>query len=68
MTTDLLVARALTRRYGSLTAVDRVDLRVNAGERHALVGPNGAGKTTLLDLVGGATRPDGGRLHLAGRD
>jgi branched-chain amino acid transport system ATP-binding protein len=66
--TDLLVAQALSRRYGSLTAVDRVDLRVGAGERHALIGPNGAGKTTLLDLIGGAARPHGGRLHLAGRD
>jgi branched-chain amino acid transport system ATP-binding protein len=64
----LLTATALTRRYGSLTAVAGVDLRVAAGERHALIGPNGAGKTTLLDLVGGAVRADGGRIDYAGRD
>ncbi|AVT35622.1 ABC transporter ATP-binding protein [Plantactinospora sp. BB1] len=66
--TALLTAEAVVRRYGSLVAVDRVDLRVADGERHALIGPNGAGKTTLLDLIGGATRVDGGRIHFDGRD
>ena len=66
--TALLVADALCRRYGSLAAVDRIDLRVTDGERHALIGPNGAGKTTLLDLIGGATRADSGRIRFAGRD
>jgi branched-chain amino acid transport system ATP-binding protein len=66
--TDLLAVEALSRRYGSLAAVDRVDLRIEAGERRALIGPNGAGKTTLLDLVAGATRPDGGRITFDGRD
>jgi branched-chain amino acid transport system ATP-binding protein len=64
----LLNAKALCRRYGSLTAVDRVDLRIAVGERRALIGPNGAGKTTLLDLVGGASRPDSGRIRFDGRD
>ncbi|MEO3745735.1 ABC transporter ATP-binding protein [Plantactinospora sp. B5E13] len=64
----LLAAEAVTRRYGSLTAVDRVTLRITEGERHALIGPNGAGKTTLLDLIGGATRADAGRIGFAGRD
>ncbi|MEE6263226.1 ABC transporter ATP-binding protein [Plantactinospora sonchi] len=66
--TALLTAEAVTRRYGSLTAVDRVTLRITEGERHALIGPNGAGKTTLLDLIGGATRVDAGRIGFAGRD
>lgn len=66
--TALLTADSVTHRYGSLVAVDRVDLRVADGERHALIGPNGAGKTTLLDLIGGATRVDGGRIRFAGRD
>ncbi|MFY1692053.1 ABC transporter ATP-binding protein [Plantactinospora sp. WMMB782] len=66
--TALLTAEAVVRRYGSLVAVDRVDLRVADGERHALIGPNGAGKTTLLDLIGGATPVDGGRIVFAGRD
>ncbi|MFC6015879.1 ABC transporter ATP-binding protein [Plantactinospora solaniradicis] len=66
--TALLTAEAVTRRYGSLVAVNRVDLRVGDGERHALIGPNGAGKTTLLDLIGGASRVDEGRIVFAGRD
>ncbi|SCL45225.1 amino acid/amide ABC transporter ATP-binding protein 1, HAAT family [Micromonospora citrea] len=66
--TPLLSARGVTVRYGSLAALDGVDLRVDHGQRHALIGPNGAGKTTLLDVLGGATRADGGRVHLAGRD
>ncbi|GIG91249.1 ABC transporter ATP-binding protein [Plantactinospora endophytica] len=66
--TALLSAEAVVRRYGSLVAVDRVDLRIADGERHALIGPNGAGKTTLLDLIGGATRVDGGRIRFDGRD
>jgi branched-chain amino acid transport system ATP-binding protein len=64
----LLATEAVRRRYGSLAAVDGVDLRVEAGTRHALIGPNGAGKTTLLDLVAGTARPDSGRVRLAGRD
>jgi branched-chain amino acid transport system ATP-binding protein len=64
----LLEVDALTRRYGSLVALDRIDLRIGEGERHALIGPNGAGKTTLLDLVGGVSRPNGGRIRFAGRD
>ncbi|MEH1123674.1 ABC transporter ATP-binding protein [Micromonospora sp. CPCC 206061] len=64
----LLDVEALSRGYGSLVALDRIDLRIGEGERHALIGPNGAGKTTLLDLVAGATRPDGGRIRVAGRD
>jgi branched-chain amino acid transport system ATP-binding protein len=66
--TALLEVEAVSRRFGSLVAVDRVDLSVPAGERHAIIGPNGAGKTTLLDLVAGATWPDSGRIRLDGRD
>ncbi|MFB9237914.1 ABC transporter ATP-binding protein [Plantactinospora siamensis] len=66
--TELLAAEGLSRRYGSLTVVDRVDLRIADGQRHALIGPNGAGKSTLLDLIGGAQRPDGGRIRFAGVD
>ncbi|BCB81848.1 ABC transporter ATP-binding protein [Phytohabitans flavus] len=65
---DILITEALTRRYGSLVAVDRIDLRIAPGERRAIIGPNGAGKTTLLDLVAGAIRPSGGRIRFDGRD
>ncbi|MFC7545713.1 ABC transporter ATP-binding protein [Plantactinospora sp. GCM10030261] len=66
--TALLAAEKLSRRYGSLTVVDRVDLRIEDGQRYALIGPNGAGKTTLLDLIGGAQRADGGTVRFGGRD
>ncbi|MFE9724310.1 ABC transporter ATP-binding protein [Streptomyces sp. NPDC005794] len=58
----------LTRRYGSLTAVDDVSLRLPAGARHAVIGPNGAGKTTLLNLIAGTDRPDHGTIALDGAD
>ncbi len=60
----MLTLSHLTRRYGSLTAVDDVSLRLPAGARHAVIGPNGAGKTTLLNLVAGTARPDSGRILL----
>ena len=62
----MLTLAHVTRRYGSLTAVDDVSLRLPAGARHAVIGPNGAGKTTLLNLVAGTERPDAGRILLAG--
>jgi branched-chain amino acid transport system ATP-binding protein len=65
---ELLSTDGLTRRYGPVAAVDGVDLRIPAGQRRALIGPNGAGKTTLLDLIAGASRPDGGRIHFGGWD
>jgi len=64
----LLAADGLVRRFGSVIAVDGVDLRVAAGERHALIGPNGAGKTTVLNLLGGADRPSVGWIWFDGRD
>ena len=66
--TALLDLAEVTRRYGSLVAVDAVSLSLAPGERHAVIGPNGAGKTTLLDLVAGAARPHAGRVVFAGRD
>ncbi|MEV1045773.1 ABC transporter ATP-binding protein [Streptomyces sp. NPDC049916] len=59
---------ALTRRYGSFTAVDDVSLRLPPGARHAVIGPNGAGKTTLLNLIAGTDRPDHGTVVLDGAD
>jgi len=56
--------RALTRRFGGLAAVERVDLRVADGEFVALLGPSGCGKTTLLRLVAGFEVPDEGEVRL----
>ncbi len=58
----------LLRRFGGITATNRVALRIEAGARHALIGPNGAGKTTLLNLLSGWLQPDGGRILLHGVD
>ena len=51
-----------------LVAIDDVDFTVREGEFLVLVGPSGCGKSTLLDLLGGLTRPTGGRILLDGRE
>lgn len=58
----LLDIRRLTKRFGSLTAVDNLSLDVQAGERRSVIGPNGAGKTTLFHIVSGRFRPDEGEI------
>jgi branched-chain amino acid transport system ATP-binding protein len=64
----LLSLRGLTRRFGGLTAVDRIDLEVAEGELVSIIGPNGAGKTTLFNLVTGLDRPDDGEVRFDGND
>lgn len=56
--------RALTKRFGSQTAVDHVDLNIRQGEIYGLIGKNGAGKTTLMKLLLGLTVPDSGEIRL----
>jgi ABC-2 type transport system ATP-binding protein len=58
----------VSKRFGSLRALDGVSLAVEEGEFFALLGPNGAGKTTLISALGGLVRPDGGRISVMGRD
>ncbi len=58
--------RSLTKRFGSLTAVDHVDLAVPAGAIVGFLGPNGAGKTTTMRLLVGALRPTSGTAHVLG--
>src|SRR4051794_38284181 len=58
----------LTKRFGTLTAVDAIDLKVETNEFTTLLGPSGSGKTTTLKLVAGFLRPTSGRIILVGRD
>jgi branched-chain amino acid transport system ATP-binding protein len=64
----LLEIRGLTKRFLGVTAVDAVDLTVEAGELVSLIGPNGSGKTTLFNCVTGLLPLDGGRVAFRGRD
>jgi ABC-type branched-subunit amino acid transport system ATPase component len=64
----LFETRGLTKRFLGVTAVDAVDLSVEAGELVSLIGPNGSGKTTLFNCVTGYLPPDGGRVIVRGRD
>lgn len=57
----------LTKRYGSLTAVDGISMQVAEGEVYGVLGPNGAGKTTFLRMLFGLVRPDAGLLEVFGR-
>jgi ABC-2 type transport system ATP-binding protein len=61
-------ARGLVKRYGSLVAVDHVDLTVERGDVYGFLGPNGAGKTTTLRMLLGLIRPTSGTVELFGRD
>lgn len=59
---------ALTRRYGTLTALDGVSFSVGRGELFGLIGPDGAGKTTLFRLLATLLEPDSGRAEIDGLD
>ncbi len=58
----------LTKRYGSFTAVDGIDLEVPPGELFGFLGPNGAGKTTTLRMIAGILRPTSGTVEIGGVD
>lgn len=62
-----IIAEGLTRQFGSLVAVDGVDLRVPAGRLFGFLGRNGAGKTTLIRMLLGLIRPTSGRASILGR-
>ena len=61
-------ARGLTKRYGSITAVDGIDLDVIAGETFGFLGPNGAGKSTTIGMLCTLTAPTSGSASVAGFD
>jgi len=62
----LLEIDELTRRFGGIIAVDRVSMRVEAGEVRAIIGPNGAGKSTLFNLITGVVKASDGSVRFDG--
>src|SRR5271165_6998023 len=63
-----IATEKLTRKFGALTAVDAVDLRVQAGQFFGFLGPNGAGKSTTIKMLTGLLAPTSGRMQLLGID
>jgi ABC-type branched-subunit amino acid transport system ATPase component len=64
----MLDATGIGKRFGGLTAVSGVNIRVQAGEILGIIGPNGAGKTTLFNLLTGFLKPDTGVVRMDGID
>jgi ABC-2 type transport system ATP-binding protein len=63
-----VIARGVSKRYGSTVALASLDLEINRGEVFGLLGPNGSGKTTFIRLLAGYLLPTSGRLEICGRD
>jgi ABC-type multidrug transport system ATPase subunit len=63
----MIVTRSLTKRYGSLVAVDQVDLDVREGDRYGFLGPNGSGKTTVIRMLLGLVYPTSGEIEILGQ-
>src|SRR5262245_48976119 len=64
----VLKLQSVTKRFGAVTAVDRIDLAIERGEFFALLGPSGSGKTTMLRLIAGLEQPNEGSVLIGGRD
>jgi branched-chain amino acid transport system permease protein len=63
----ILASTGIGKRFGGLVAVDKVDVRIDAGELLGIIGPNGAGKTTLLSMLSGFMAPTTGAITLLGQ-
>lgn len=61
---NAITTRSLTRRFGTVNAVDGLDLKVEAGSLFGLIGPNGAGKTTTLRMLAGLLEPTAGEIRI----
>jgi ABC-2 type transport system ATP-binding protein len=68
MIMDAINIQSVTKKFGTITAVDRLSLVVRPGEMFALVGPDGAGKTTTIRMLCGITTPTEGELSVLGFD
>jgi len=64
----MIQLKALTKRYGTFTAVDAINLEVPHGQLFGFLGPNGAGKTTTLRMIAGILSPTAGTVHINGID
>src|SRR6202046_841233 len=64
----MLELASLSRTFGGLVVIDRLDLKVDEGEVVGVLGPTGAGKTTLFNVIAGVLPPSGGRIVFAGGD
>jgi branched-chain amino acid transport system ATP-binding protein len=67
-TAPMLELASLSRTFGGLVVIDRLDFKVYEGEIVGILGPNGAGKTTLFNMIAGVLPPSGGRVVFAGGD
>ena len=63
----MITSKQLTRKFGSKTAVDRVDLTLEPGHVYAMLGPNGSGKTTWMKMAAGLMKPTGGEILYDGQ-
>ena len=68
MSAPLLAVDGLSRIFGKLVVLSKLDLTVEAGGIHAIIGPNGAGKTTFFNLVTGALSADAGHIRFGGTE
>jgi branched-chain amino acid transport system ATP-binding protein len=68
MTDVLLKGVDITRRWGGLVAVDRVNIELQRGQVHGVIGTNGAGKSTLINILSGEFPPSSGQVQLMGQD
>ena len=67
MTTSLQISN-ITKTFGTITAVDKLDLKTHPGSVIALLGPNGAGKSTLMNMIAGYLAPDSGKIEVLEED
>jgi branched-chain amino acid transport system ATP-binding protein len=67
LSSSVLEAKGLSKVFGGLTALDNVNLAVEAGKITSIIGPNGAGKTTLFNLIAGVYAPSSGEIYFQGK-
>ena len=68
MVEHVIETKALTKRFGEVLAVDRLNMRVRKGEIYGFLGPNGAGKTTTMKMLLGLVHPTDGKAYVFGRE